>query len=109
MITDAIVNWALGLLTSMFAALPTWAPLDFSGWVSDLTCNGATATDCYGIGANSVNGGLFHAFSWLNWYVPIDQAVFALEFAVGALAGLYTFKITLWILGKLHVTGSGGS
>lgn len=86
MIVDAIFSLFEAAVGGVLDLLPDVAAPDLSGWVAGFS-------------------GVWEHASWLNKYVPLDQAALILGVLVAAWVVLYGARFVIWCLTKAHVLG----
>lgn len=96
MITKLLIDFFKFLFDAIDYALPDWNPVDFDGF-------GASISSVFG---NSLVGGLL---KWLNFYLPLKEAITAAAVLIGLYLYLLMFRAAVYLLTKLHILGGSSA
>jgi len=105
MILCAILTFFVGILNALFALLPDWdwtasdmAAVDGSAVIGDsgtIVTDGTNPLDAFGALAAKVNG-----------YVPVDHAIWSLQFLILLWSVILAFRAVRWIINVVRGAGA---
>jgi len=91
MLFTALFTLVSSLLDLLFSLLPSWSPVDLSGFIAHLDF---ASVPFVGQGVQ-----------FFNNFVPLDQVVIILGLMITLWVASVAYKAAVWVLTKAHVLG----
>jgi hypothetical protein len=99
---DELLGLLLSVTSFLAGLLPTWDPVDLSGFLDAISCD---QFSCGEIGGTEYGGPIFRMFSWANYYVPVAELLAVINLALAFWVFLHGYKLLVWVLVRLHIIG----
>lgn len=90
MIWSALLTLLKAMRAVVVAILPTWTPVDLSGYTDELTANA---------------GGVFGLLAWADWYAPITEFLQLVLVVSGIFVTALLYKGVMFVLRTFHIAG----
>jgi hypothetical protein len=90
-IITLFISAIVGIESIMVSLLPTWTPVDLTGYE-----NAGLFTSYHSV---------YEGMQFFNHFIPMDTVLTIFSLSLTIMVALMGYRITVWILTKLHVLG----